>query len=212
MCLELAEYDRQVREAVIRILGCPLGDLAWEQAKLPVSMGGLGLRAATDHSAAAYASSFLASQPLARQLLRLPDEQEDPILNPQVIASLNARTGEEEVTQDSLKGLKQKQVSAMIDLVNQKQLLATIAESGDEREIARLASICLPKAGVWLNCSPLPALGLHLRGAEFVVCCKFRLGLPVYDLTSQDPAQAVARTVIYWVTTAWSVAQVVNAL
>ena len=46
----------------------------------------------------------------------------------------------------------------------------------------------LPKAGAWLNCSPLPALGLHLRGAEFVVACKFRLGLPVYDQPGPCPS------------------------
>ena len=46
----------------------------------------------------------------------------------------------------------------------------------------------LPKAGAWLNCSPLPALGLHLRGAEFVVACKFRLGLPVYDQPGRCPS------------------------
>jgi len=47
--------------------------------------------------------------------------------------------------------------------------------------IKALSGTHLPKAGAWLNCSPLPALGLHLRGAEFVVACKFRLGLAVYD-------------------------------
>ena len=70
----LAEFDRLVREALIRILGCPLGDMAWDQAKLPVSMTGLGLRAAIDHSAAAFATSFLSSQPTARQLLHTPED------------------------------------------------------------------------------------------------------------------------------------------
>ena len=68
----------------------------------------------------------------------------------------------------------------------------------------------LPKAGAWLNCSPLPALGLHLCGAEFVVACKFQLGLPVYDQPG-PPAQTVARTVKSWATTAWSAAPVVSA-
>ena len=57
----LLEFDRLVREALIRILGCPLRDNSWNQAKLPVSMAGLGLRSAIDHSSAAFATSYLSS-------------------------------------------------------------------------------------------------------------------------------------------------------
>ena len=188
----LSEFDRHVREALIRILGCPLEDLAWEQAKLPVSMAGLGLRSATDHSAAAYATSFLASQPLVQKLLRTDADadQVPSLLDPGVLATLAARMGEEEeeVTQDSLAGQRQKFVSTKIDLANKNLHLSHMqAETDDEREIARMASLCLPKAGAWLTCAPLPALGLHLRGAEFVVACKFRLGLAVYDQPGPCP-------------------------
>ena len=186
----LAEFDRHIREALIRILGCPIEDVAWDQAKLPVSMAGLGLRSAKDHSAAAYSTSFLASQPLVQKLLNTSEDQEPTQLNPAVLATLAAKMGEEveEVTQDSLAGLRQKVVSTKIDIANKSLLLQHIAETDDEREIARMASLCLPKAGAWLNCSPLPALGLHLRGAEFVVTCKFRLGLAVYDHLGPCPS------------------------
>ena len=184
----LMEFDRLVREALIRILGCPLGDKSWDQAKLPVSMAGLGLRSAIDHSSAAFATSYLSSQQLARQLLHVPDDQESPDLSPTVVASLSAKMGdEEEVSQDTLKGQKQKMVSAKIDLLNKRIFLERIADSGDERDIARLSSLCLPQAGAWLNCTPLPALGLHLRGPEFVVAAKIRLGLPVYDQPGPCP-------------------------
>ena len=78
-------------------------------------------------------------------------------------------------------------VSSKIDLVNQTLLSPKIMEAG-EREIARMASLSLPQAGAWLNCPPLPALGLHLRGSEFVVAVKFRLGMQVYDSAGQCPA------------------------
>ena len=149
-------------------------------------MAGLGLRAAIDHSAAAYATSFLSSQRLARLLLHTPEDQESPALSPVVVDSLSARMGEE-VTKEELEGLKQKVVSAKIDLAHKGLLLSRVEETGDEREIARLSSLCLPQAGAWLNCTPLPALGLHLRGSEFVVACKFRLGLPIYDQPGPCP-------------------------
>ena len=46
----------------------------------------------------------------------------------------------------------------------------------------------MPQAGAWLNCPPLPALGLHLRGSEFVIAAKFRLGMPVYNSEGSCPA------------------------
>ena len=54
--------------------------------------------------------------------------------------------------------------------------------------MARLASLSLPHTGDWLNCPPIPALGLHLRSAEFVTAVKFRLGLSVYEREGPCPA------------------------
>ena len=53
----LQEFYQITREALVRILGSLLTDQQWNQAKLPVSMGGLELRAAEDHSEGAYATS-----------------------------------------------------------------------------------------------------------------------------------------------------------
>ena len=39
----LAEFDHETREALNRILGAPLTDLQWRQAKLPISLGGMGM-------------------------------------------------------------------------------------------------------------------------------------------------------------------------
>ena len=44
-----------------------------------------------------------------------------------------------------------------------------------------MASLGLPRAGNWLSVVPSPALGLHLRTAEFIPVLKYRLGLPVYS-------------------------------
>ena len=46
----LEEFDLITRDATSRILGKPVSNVQWEQAKLPLSMGGLGLRAAADHA------------------------------------------------------------------------------------------------------------------------------------------------------------------
>ena len=93
----------------------------------------------------------------------------------------------ESVTEASLEGLTQRQLSLKVDLANQR-LLSTHTEVAGEREVARLASVSLPHAGKWLNCPPMPAMGLHLRGEQFITAVKVRLGMQVYADARSCPA------------------------
>ena len=89
---------------------------------------------------------------------------------------------------ESLSGVSQKEASLKVDLQNQSLLLHHINEEGEAREIARMASLGLPRAGSWLSVVPSPALGLHLRAAEFIPVVKYRLGLPIYAKDGNCPA------------------------
>ena len=71
----LETFDSITRGALCRILGSAVSDIQWLQARLPVAMGGLGLRAADDHAPVAYASSLLASKRLVDGLLGKADEE-----------------------------------------------------------------------------------------------------------------------------------------
>ena len=57
-----------------------------------------------------------------------------------------------------------------------------IEADGDVRERARVKALTLQHAGAWLNTTPNPQLGHHLSSQEFVVCLKYRLGLPIYPV------------------------------
>ena len=61
-------FDWAVRETLEGILGTPLTSSQWQQASLPVASGGLGLRLADTHGAAAFLSSFGASQLLVQEM------------------------------------------------------------------------------------------------------------------------------------------------
>ena len=183
----LEEFDSITRGALSTILGPPVSDLQWEQAKLPVPMGGAGLRAALDHAPIAYATSYLAAQPLVRSLLG-PREEESPAALPQpLLDSITVRQGEEATT-ESLEGLPQKMASRAIDLNNQSMLLNHFKAEGNVREMARMASLGLPHAGDWLSVVPCPALGLYLRGPKFLASLKYRLGVPVFSVEAPCPA------------------------
>ena len=113
---ELKDFDSINREAVSRIMGPPLSDQQWEQAKLPVHMGGLGIRGAEDHGPVAYAVSYLSSRPLVSKLLNL-NEEEPAILPQELLDALSNRQGEDLETA-SLVGVKQKAASLVIDQDN----------------------------------------------------------------------------------------------
>jgi hypothetical protein len=192
----LISFDAVTREALSRILGSPVPGDAWQQANLSASQGGMGLRSARDHAAAAYATSFLASLPILEQLIgsRLEEEaaaageEAAPTCLPdRVLGWLSAQTGAE-VTAETLDGLAQKMVSAMIDTNHLRRITERLAAAGAVREQARLASLGLPHAGDWLHALPSHALGLQLRPAEFIMAAKLRLGMPVYETAGPCPA------------------------
>ena len=90
----LAEFDQLTREALARTLGAPIPDMQWSQSKLPVGMGGLGLRAAEDHAGAAYASSLLSARPLVQQLLGNSEEEAPRPLPGALLDSLSVKVGD----------------------------------------------------------------------------------------------------------------------
>ena len=129
---QLRRFDLVTREALTRILGAPVGDQAWQQAKLPTTLGGMGLRAAEDHAPVAYAASVFDSHQLSQALLGVSlvppvdgEEVEDgphAVLPPQALDALAATLGEE-VTEEELMGMRQKQLSSKVDLHLHRGLL-----------------------------------------------------------------------------------------
>jgi hypothetical protein len=129
----IEEFDRTTREALSRILGSPLRDRPWRQANLTASTGGLGLRAARDLSAAAYAASVLSSRQLVSDLLHGPADMEpceaallveavEPTSLPaHLLQDLSIRMGEA-VSVEALEGMKQKELTYKIDQHNLKEL------------------------------------------------------------------------------------------
>jgi len=150
----LQSFDSLVREALIKILGAPLEDKQWLQARLAVGRGGLGIRGSEDHAGAAFASSFLSSQPLVKELLGRDDDSTPPLPR-NLLDSLTAKLGEEdratvlqgiggeEASTIWLQGLSQRKMSTMIDEENFCSLRRQIEAEGNAREIARLASLGL---------------------------------------------------------------------
>ena len=180
-------FDNITRETISMILGVPVNDGQWLQAQLPVSKGGLGLRASMDHAPAAYISSLLSSQDLKESILSKSREECPPRISSALIDQLAMKMGED-TSIISIQSVPQKIISLKIDLHNLQLLENNITGLGVTRDIARLASLGLPHSGDWLNVVPSPALGLHLRPAEFIVSVKYRLGMDIFSRDGQCTA------------------------
>ena len=183
----LRDFDGITRDGLARILGTILDDKAWTQAKLPVSLGGMGLRCAEDHAPVAYASSVLACQPLLQQLLgNDSQEAEAAVLPPSLLQALTVTMGEE-AKEEELSGVRQRQLGVKVDKEQERRRLEMV-EEGNMEEMARFKSLTLPHSGDWLNVVPSSALGLHLRPQEFVMVARYRLGLPLDSQEGPCPA------------------------
>ena len=186
----LESFDSTVREALTRILGSPVNNQQWLQARLPVHIGGLGLRGAAEHASASHVASLLASETQVRRLLQSPEDDTARFTLPQpLLDDLAARQGEE-ASVETVWGLTQKMLSKRIDSQNLQRLRDQVGDD-DVREKAKLESLGLPYAGAWLVAPPIRALGLHLQPAEFIMAVKLRLGIHVY--TSDSPCPACQR-------------------
>ena len=175
-----------MREALATILGAPLNHAAWDQASLPVSLGGLGLRRAKLHAPGAYAISVAHTSSLVCKMLGTRPYVHNA---DQAITLLNDWSGEK-YTFEVLKETSQKQVSHVIDLRCHHLLYNS---TSDPREKARLGCVALPHSGDWLNALPSKALNLHMRPNEFRVAAKYRLGLPVFSSSATCPIQDCER-------------------
>ena len=65
---------------------------------------------------------------------------------------------------------------------------AQLADKGEGRKKAIMASLRLSDSRPWLNMVPSPALGLHLRPSEFTVGHKLCLEIAVFTSSCPRPA------------------------
>jgi hypothetical protein len=155
-------FDHLQRRTLGQLMGQSLTDKAWIQATLPIGMGGIGLRSAEVHSAAAYLASMSQVSSIVSRLL----PSTIPLRTTAEAFNLLQRFAENP-TWSSLDMLPpdftQHDLSHAIDIIR----AASLRLDAPTRQKALLNSLTLPHAGDWLNVVPSPTLGLHLHTEEF---------------------------------------------
>ena len=152
-------FDSLMLSSLSASIEAHLDQWSWLKASLPVSMGGLGVRKAAVHSAAAYYSSLHGSAFTLEDILGYLTDV-SPLLNSccPLLAQHAARS-------DTL--ISQRSLSAAIDQATFSSLLS---QAPNTRSRALALSSAIPHAGDWLSVVPSRQLGTLLRSGVLFLC------------------------------------------
>ena len=151
------------------MFGSVISDLSWDQARLPISKTGAGVRRSLNQFKAAYAGSLSQSANIVEQITGV---------NPTYESSFTDLV--EEFSTLGIPHLTQKKIDNTV-------LRNLLKGQTSTREKARLLSLSLPQSGAWLSAAPIPALGLHLQPNEFGAALKYHSGISLYDSDRRCP-------------------------
>jgi hypothetical protein len=180
----LREFSAELRKALEQILGDELPERCWDQAKLGIIQGGVGLRDVSEHAAAAYVASVIGSRDLCKAIDSDFDSEDSAgglglaAARNNIEASILPTAAVEHSTKVS-----QKRLSKLIDAAAKQALLDS--NHGDTTFKARVSLCSLPSAGVWLT-SP-PAEDRELDAPLFQVALKRRLRVPIFPTEACCP-------------------------
>jgi len=182
----LQEFSGTVKAALAELVTSELDSLSWEQAKLGVKSGGLGLRSVDEHASAAYLASVGAAQSICRSIdasfdvtdgeghLRLQETRQD----------FRRRVRTDAVVDVEEHVYRQKYLSQLIDAKVKEDLQD--ATRHDQYYQAHLALEGMHGAGAWLTAPPVDA-DRTVDEALFRICLQRRLRVRVQDTDSFCP-------------------------
>ena len=154
----LRVFDDSLRSILSDILNVDLAsNNAWLQASLPVRVGGIGVRQATQLAPSAYLASATGCLDLIRQILP-PHFQghSDPYVDDAVTAWSQ---GHSQPPPSSPAAVRQRAWDSIKVEATYSLLLESATNAQDQ---ARLMAVACPESGAWLNALPISALGLRM--------------------------------------------------
>jgi len=166
----LERCDEDVRTSFARVTALQITNLAWQQAQLPLSRGGMGFRSVAQHCAATYISSHIRALPelVTRHLVEASDifaQQLDVLPDPDQVERLMANPP------------SQRALSSQLDNLHAAHLRSQLGSLADQ---LRFASAAAPRSAAWLLALPCRGpLDLTLTPDQAQVALQQRLGLPL---------------------------------
>ena len=176
----LAVFDGSIRASFEDITSTCPDDEAWEQAKLAIKKGGIGLRACSEHASAAYLASRAGTDELCRKLDPARGQQlASPAALNSALADYNGRVAQEHQLREQPFNQRQQHLSSKVDGFNADRMVEEAA--ADPVRQAHLQVLREPGAGHWLQAPPSEALGLNLPPPLYQIALKRRLRMQLFE-------------------------------
>jgi hypothetical protein len=174
---KLKNIDKMVRETLVEVSNVEVNGEAWEQAKLPIRLGGLGVRSVEDLALPCYIASLHAALPLLRSISPglIPDDSA-PFSLQTAIQQFSEVTGIQDVPPTSTAS-SQRSWDNLAATVSRDRMVT----SANQLHRARLVAASEPHTAAWLQAVPVPSLGLHLDEETVRVAVALRLGATVCE-------------------------------
>ena len=173
----LLAVDRTVRATLTSVTNVDIGDAAWEQASLPLRLGGLGVRSVMDWALPCHLASLHASLPLTHQILHGPDPCKPTPALQRALADVAKRHGGAAHLVSSAEKHKQRAWDETFAKTSRERLL----EGANQVDRARLLASAEPHTAAWVQALPVANLGLHLDEDTIRVAVALRLGSAVCE-------------------------------
>lgn len=170
--------DEVVRGTLEAVSNVSLSDVSWEQATLPIRLGGLGVRSVERLALPCYIASSHASLPLTRSICPYLSDSTLPHTLLSAIHLFAERTGlnDQQLPSGDSSGC-QRSWDTLSATVSRDHLLS----QANHVHRARLLAASQPHTAAWIQAAPVPSLGLHLDDEVVRVAVALRLGAPICE-------------------------------
>lgn len=163
----LREMDDVIKFSLDEIMNISLNEIQFNQASLPINLGGIGIRSLSDLSLPCFLSSCMGALPLVSNILNIPVDN-------LVMNSLNVAMNLWNMKYDELP--KDQSVQKQWDKISLKQKICDKIKFENPKDIARMKAIQDKEAGAWLHAFPSKNIGTLMDDQSFQICIGLRLG------------------------------------
>lgn len=151
----LQEFSTSIKAALGELVATALPEKAWDQAKLSIKGGGLGLRGVDEHASAAFLASVSASNGMCKAIDENfdPADEEGHLLLQETRRDFQRRVLPQAVADVETQAHRQRHLSGLVDAKVREDLRQETQT--DQLHQAHLSLEEMHGAGAWLTAPPV---------------------------------------------------------
>ncbi|XP_029656729.1 uncharacterized protein LOC115230736 [Octopus sinensis] len=166
----LESFDFSLKSSLESICNITLDEIGWQQATLPISHGGIGIRSSVDLSIPAYLSSVNATNDLVQEILQSVTESS---MDTESVAAESRWQGM------SLEIPENTHAQGQWDRILCDHKINSLKPKLNQHRLACLLAASQPYSGAWLTAIPMASIGTLMDNDCVRISVSLRLGLPI---------------------------------